>query len=735
MSWFDDQIRSRESNDARAFDHALRHIAGAVTGDPDPPDADQDSFAQGAVKEILRYYHLPEAQLPPGPSTLEERLGLLLSPSGMMHREVELKPGWRKDAFGAMLGFFKKDNAPVAFLPFGLSLYRYFDPVRGKYVLMNRERETLFSERAYAFYRPFPLKRLGLKELLRFIAGVPDLTDYLLMAAAALVVSLAGLLAPWITLFLFEKVIAEGGIMLLFSTGLFLLCASVGTLLFGAARTLVFTRIDTKLSICVEAATMLRLLSLPAGFFRDYAAGELSSRASYVNTLCSQLVDVILHTGLSSLFSLIYVTQIFAFAPGLVAPALLIILVTVSFTVLSSLMQMRLSKKQMLIGTKESGMSFAQVRGIQKIRLTGSEKRAFARWGELYAKQAELSYNPPLLIKLNAPISLAITLIGTIILYHAALATKVSPAEYYAFHTAYGMVSGAFMSLFGMALSAANIRPIFELAMPLLKAVPETAGKKERFSAFSGGIVIDDLRFRYRENAPYVFRGLSLKIRPGEYVAIVGRTGCGKSTLVRLLLGFEQPEGGAVYFDGKDLSSLDPASVRRHIGVVTQNGKLFQGDIYSNIAIAAPGLSLQEAWQAAALAGIDQDIREMPMGMHTVISEGAGGISGGQKQRLMIARAIAPRPKLLILDEATSALDNITQKKVAEALDAMKCTRIVIAHRLSTIKRCDRILVFEEGRIAEEGSFDELMEKRGAFYALVERQRVEYGFAKENTNG
>jgi len=217
---------------------------------------------------------------------------------------------------------------------------------------------------------------------------------------------------------------------------------------------------------------------------------------------------------------------------------------------------------------------------------------------------------------------------------------------------------------------------------------------------------------------------LSLKVRSGEYLGVVGKTGCGKSTLIRVLLGFEEPETGAVYYDGHDLASLDLQSVRRQIGVCLQNGKLFPGDIFSNIIITAPWKTLEDAWEAASLAGIAEDIKAMPMNMHTMISEGSGGISGGQRQRLLIARALVSKPRLVFFDEATSALDNITQKHVAESLAALKCTRVVIAHRLSTIRNCDRIIVLDQGRIVEEGSYDNLVANQGPFYELTQRQIV-----------
>ena len=310
------------------------------------------------------------------------------------------------------------------------------------------------------------------------------------------------------------------------------------------------------------------------------------------------------------------------------------------------------------------------------------------------------------------------------ILYLIAVKSGVDVAEYYAFTAAYGVVSGAFLAAVNIGVNGAKLRPVLDMAKPILEAVPENTADKQLVSRLSGSIEISHLSFRYTENMPLIFDDLSLKIRPGQYVAIVGKSGCGKSTLMRLLLGFEKPHKGAIYYDGRDMSTLNLQSLRQHIGSIMQNGKLFHGDIFSNIVICAPWLTLDDAWEAARIAGLDEDIRAMPMGMHTIISEGGGGLSGGQKQRLMIARAVASKPKVMMLDEATSALDNITQRKVSEALGELKCTRIVIAHRLSTIRKCDRIIVLDGGKIVEDGTYDELMEKKGFFADLVDRQRL-----------
>ncbi len=734
MGWFDEQIKQRISADDDAFSDSFASMAGVVMGKGTTRALMNDlQKTKNAVDEILKFYHVKPVDLPEELTDLNEQLEYLLRPSGIMRRVVNLEGAWYRDGVGAFLGTLKTGGV-VALLPHGLSGYAFFDHKSGKMVKLNRKTASLLETEAICFYKPLPLKKLGIRDLLVYIAQILTPADICMVASATLAVTLIGMLGPKLNNIIFSSVIESGDMGLFLGITVMLVATGIAGLLLSTVKNMVMERLKTKTGTAVQAASMMRVLSLPAEFFKKYSAGELSSRTQSINSLCDMLGGILLTTGLTSVFSLVYITQIFTYSPTLVLPAITITLATALFTLLSTLMQMKRSKEMMELGAKESGLIYSFISGVQKLKLAGAEKRAFSRWATLYCQKASLTYDPPMLIKLSTVISTGISLVGTIILYYTAVKSGVSVADYFVFNVAYGMVSGAFLSLSSIALTAANIKPVVEMVKPILETVPEVSMGKKVLTRISGGMEFSNVSFRYTESMPLIVDNLSLKIRPGQYVALVGETGCGKSTLMRLMLGFETPQKGAIYYDGKDMSTIDLKSLRRHIGVVMQNGKLFSGDIYSNIVISAPWLTMDEAWEAAKLAGIADDIREMPMGMHTQICEGSGGISGGQRQRLMIARAVAAKPRILMFDEATSALDNLTQKKVADSLASLKCTRIVIAHRLSTIKECDRIIVLKAGRIMEDGSYDELIAKAGYFAELVARQRLDdIGFVGKTT--
>lgn len=297
----------------------------------------------------------------------------------------------------------------------------------------------------------------------------------------------------------------------------------------------------------------------------------------------------------------------------------------------------------------------------------------------------------------------------------------LSVSEFMGFQAAFAGFNATLVSLIPYVATIFTVKPYLENLKPILEAEPEVTEDKEDAPSLSGDIEIKNVFYSYGPDLPLVLKGISLHVQPGESVAFVGASGCGKSTLMRLLLGFETPTQGAIYFDGQALAGLNVSSVRTQMGVVLQNGQLLAGDIFTNIVGTSP-LTQDDAWEAARMVGLDRDIENMPMGMHTMISEGAGNISGGQRQRILLARSLANRPKIIILDEATSALDNTTQAIVTKSMNAIRATRITVAHRLSTIKDADRIFVMQDGIIAEEGDYETLMKQDGLFAKLARRQ-------------
>lgn len=724
MGWFDEQIKRRRDDDNEALDESLKHVSKIIQGKTHYAFIDEKDKIKTAIDEILAYYHIKTKEIPDEIKELEDQLEYLCRPHGIMYRHVKFDKGWYKCAAGSFIGRLKSGEI-VALTKNKFGFYTFFNPTTQKRVWMNKKSEKLLEEDGYAFYKPFPLKKLTIKDLAKYIVGCINLSTIIYVVILTLCTTLVGMLTPKITRLLYSDIIESKSLQLLLAIAVFYICTSISMLFISSIKSLTMNKINIEMDISVQAATMSRVLSLPASFFKEYNSGEIMSRASYINSLCSTLVSTVLSTGLSSLFSLMYIGQIFEYGPELVLPSVIITVITLLFSLITSFAQMKLTKKRALTGSKMTGLTYQIISGVQKIKLSGSEKRIFSKWLNAYGEEAKLDYNPPKFLLFNGAISSTIFLVGNIVMYSIAIKSGISVADYTAFNASYGYLSGALSSIASIAMTASRIKPIIDMAKPIMDAVPEVSEGKEVVTKINGSIELSNISFKYEENGPTIIDNLSLKIRSGEYIAIVGKTGCGKSTILRLLLGFEKPQKGAVYYDGKDINSLELKSLRRKIGVVNHNGKLFQGDIFSNIIISAPHLTLDDAWKAAEIADIADDIKKMPMGMNTIIAEGSGGISGGQKQRLMIARAVAHSPKILMFDEATSALDNITQKKVSNALDSLKCTRIVIAHRLSTIKQCDRILVMDEGKIIETGNYKDLMTKKGYFYELVKRQSLD----------
>lgn len=726
MSWFEEQLETRSRLDDEQVERAFERIARAVEGAKRAPRLTLDDAAatDNALAAVMRYYGKKLGEVPDSLTDPLDRVDAAVRSCGMMKRKIVLQGNWWKDATGAYLGQLTTGE-PIAIIPIGLRSYGYVEPHTGRKVLLTARTAAEVLPEAFCFYRPLPEGSLDERSLVKYLVAALDPADYIRIALASLAVALVGLLPAAANAILFDRIIPSNDPGLILPICALLLGAALGQALIGITRTLVSARLTTKLSTQTEAAMMARLLSLPPTFFKDRQAGDLALRARNMNSIVDFLANVVIGTGLTAVFSLVYVLQIFAYAPSLVVPALLVIAIQLAVGVAVAVTQARWQRSIMKADLKVSGLTPALLGGISKLKLAGAEKRAFAQWADVEADYLAAQYDIPLWYKIAGTLPGIVVIVGTIVIYGAAGVSGVSLADFMAFNVAYGAVSGAIVTLAGASGQVAQMQSYLEAARPLLEAEPEPTEQGKQITSLTGSIELAGVAFRYDQSQPCVLEDISLKVKPGEYLAVVGKSGSGKSTLLRLLLGFEKPERGAIYYGGQDLASMDVRSLRHTIGVCLQNGHLFVGDIFSNIAISSPRATIDDAWEAAELAGVADDIRAMPMGMHTLISEGSGGVSGGQRQRILIARAVCSKPRILVFDEATSALDNITQRHVSDSLAKLECTRIVVAHRLSTIKLADRIVMLDKGHIVEEGTYDELLAAGGAFAELVERQRLE----------
>ena len=724
MGWFEEQVQKRKKLDNKTFEDSFLSLAGIRKHKQESlsDEAVRDNYV---ISQILSYYHHQMVDIPQSITTFKDKLSYVLGQCGIEYRKVELNDDYVGDGTSPLLIFTILNDIPVLLFPKGHKKYRYVNYQTGKKVSIDASFVNRLEIEAYSFYRPLPNKKVSIKEYTKYLTKSVRPLDVVLLVLFAALASGVGLIVPYLTRILTGTVAVNKDMSLFIFTTIYLIAAATGVLLIKAVQGFVNSRIGIKIGKGVLSATMMRVLSLPASFFKKYNTGELSSRFSAVPQLASVLMNGIFITLISVVMSLAYLFQLVSFAPILIPPVVVILLVSTGFSLLTAVIQRKYQKKQLEVISKESGVTYEMINGIQKIRLSGSEKRVFAKWANVYSKAAKVKYNPPLILRLSSAISLLITLLGNIALYYIASINNIDAGNYMAFVSSYGILSGAFLSIVEMVGVVFTLQPLYEMARPILETEPEINQGKKVVNSINGNIKLENVSFRYNDSSPLVVDDLSLDIKEGEYIAIVGQTGCGKSTLVRLILGFEKPNKGKVYFDDQDIETLDVSSLRRNIGTVMQNGTLFHADIFSNIIISSPSLTEEDAWAAAEIASIADDIREMPMGMKTIISEGQGGISGGQKQRIMIARAIVHKPKVLIFDEATSALDNMTQKSISESINKLNCTRIVIAHRLSTIKNADRIIMLERGKIIEDGDYQSLINKKGKFAELVDRQRLD----------
>jgi ATP-binding cassette subfamily C protein len=499
---------------------------------------------------------------------------------------------------------------------------------------------------------------------------------------------------------------------------------------FHFTRNVALIRVKHRAGDALQAAVWERLVNLPARFFSGYTAGDLGTRAMGVARIMNALSTTAISTIVSSLFTLFAVALLFYYSPRVAMVAVGLVLVVLAVVVICGVIQVRYRRRIEDTHGKLAGLLLQFVNGISKLRVAAAEDRAFTQWAARFAHQTRLQVSARMVANNLSIFVAAFPVVCAMIIYflvagggsRPAAGAVMSTGSFLAFVAAFATLLAGMMQLGSTIVTMLNIVPIYARLRPILEAAPEVDATKADPGPLRGRIEVTNLSFRYADDGPLVLEDVSFDAHLGEFVALVGPSGSGKSTLLRLLLGFERPESGSIAYDGFDVAGLDPWLLRRQLGVVLQDGRLLPGDIFTNIVGSAVDLTLNDAWEAARLAGLDKDIEQMPMGMHTIMTEGASTLSGGQRQRLMIARALVTKPRIVFFDEATSALDNPTQAVVTESLDRLRATRVVIAHRLSTIINADRIFVLDGGRIVQTGTYAQLVDRPGIFHELVRRQ-------------
>jgi NHLM bacteriocin system ABC transporter ATP-binding protein len=516
---------------------------------------------------------------------------------------------------------------------------------------------------------------------------------------------------------------AELGTLMAVIGGLAL--AALGGASFDLVKAIALVRLESRMEASMQPLIMQRLLSLPVGFFRNFGTGDLTDRVLAIQRIRHLITGTAITSLLSGGFALVSLGVIVAFSPKLALLSVALVGVAALVTAALAIAQLRHEREAVRLGGREDGLVLQFVQGISKLRVSAGETRMFGLWAEIFAERRSALVRGQGYANLRTTFYGCYPLIAFLLLYKVAAGSLgpngLSLGAFLAISTAFGQLLAAMMAAGASLAGVLGALPLFERLKPIVTTEPERQDDKADPGALTGAIEISRLSFRYEPEAPLVLDDVSLKIEPGQFAAIVGPSGSGKSTLQRLLLGFETAESGDILYDGQPIGNLDTSALRRRIGVVLQSARIMSGSIYENITAGLP-YSLDEAWDAARMAGLAADIEAMPMGMHSVLMEGASTLSGGQLQRLMIARALIGKPQILILDEATSALDNVSQAVVTESLNRLHATRIVIAHRLSTIRDADKIFVMERGRLVESGGFDALMAGDGTFAALARRQ-------------
>jgi len=617
----------------------------------------------------------------------EEYLARLASVSHFRYRKVSLTGNWWEYDNGPLLVFDKAGKA------YGLIINK-----KGYYCVDEKRRESLKTD-AYSFYRTFPMTVLNWRSLLSFgLWGQGHTIARLLILQA--VISLVGLAVPIAMGMILDTAIpnADLGLLAQFILGLTAMAFAVGA--FGLTQALTGLNIRFKMGPATQMAVLDRLLRLPASFFRQFSPGDLAMRARGIDAIRQEITGTALGAILGGVFSVLTLGLLFYYSAVLALGAVVYVLIIVGLMLISNMIQLKFQRPIAALQGKLAALSLQFINSVSKLRASGSEERAFSVWSKVFSEKVQLSYKATL-SKIRFGISRTlISVLAMIWIFSMAsvLGDELSLGHFVAFNAAFGQFFAATLSLAAIISNFIVLIPLYERIQPILTTLPEREKEGISPGVLQGKIVLKEVGFRYQSENPMILEDFSLEINPGEFIALVGATGSGKSTLLRLLLGFETPTHGNIYYDEYECAKLNLPALRQQMGVVLQNATLMPGTVFENI-IGNRNLTLDAAWEAAHQVGLAAEIEAMPMGMQTMLTEGGRTLSMGQRQRLMIARALIHKPRILILDEAMNALDNLLQAEILQRLAKLNMTRILITHRSNALVHVDRVCVLAEGKV------------------------------------
>lgn len=653
--------------------------------------------------------------------------------SHFLCREVLLDMNWQKNDCGVIItkrNYKGEENKPEKHYVTCFQkkkTYYCFDGNTGEVQKLTDVGVENLEAKAYVIGRALPQKALERRDIFQFIKKSFKCWEIMAILVWCIVSTIISVLLPKLNQLIYDEYIPIGNTNLVYQICIVIISCMIGNIFISVVKGLLEFRVSTRVGYDFQNATYHRLFELPERFFRQHESGELAQRCQGVGEITNSVVEMIVSNSLSLLVTTIYLVQMIRFSGKLALVGLLMLLIYGILVYCLSITRQKALTKMAEEKGHASGLLYQFISGIEKVRMAGAENQVSLQYMDPVIKEKRLLVKSDRISSFISILFDSGSTLFSIVLYFMMANSNLNMTigSFIAFNTAFGAVSGSIMGLAQAAVQYNGLKPTIQRLKPIYNEEPEKSIGKDRVTELKGNIDIEHVTFSYDQDQSPVLKNLSLNIRAGEYVALVGASGCGKSTLLKLLLGFENPDSGRISYDGKDLRSIDVRSLRKLLGVVLQNGKLISGSISDNITIASTGTNDQaKLWQTIDDVGLREDIENMPMGIHTVLNETGNSISGGQVQRILIARAIYNNPAILFFDEATSALDNITQKIVTDSLEKRHITRIVIAHRLSTVKNCDRIILLDNGGIAEEGSYEELMMKQGMFYEMALRQLV-----------